>query len=113
VLGVPGAGQLCGAGPSDAGRRAALGGGRRRLQAAGGSATPKASPPSASLLPASSPHTKQVRGVDALKDFGVNLLQPYQPPPAPPAAGREAALAAEVAALKKRVAELEAQLAKR
>jgi hypothetical protein len=51
--------------------------------------------------------------VDALKDFGANLLTPYKPPPSAPGSGgvREAALEAEVAALKKRVAELEGQLA--
>jgi hypothetical protein len=52
-----------------------------------------------------------VRGVDALKAFGVNLLQPYAPPPAAAAGGREAELEAEVARLKARVAELEAALA--
>jgi uncharacterized protein YceH (UPF0502 family) len=54
-----------------------------------------------------------VRGVDSLKAFGVNLLQPYKPPAISSGAqgGREAQLEAEVAALKKRVADLEAQLA--
>jgi hypothetical protein len=63
--------------------------------------------------PAPAPPFLQVRGVDALKDFGANLLTPYKPPPSAPGSGgvREAALEAEVAALKKRVAELEGQLA--
>jgi hypothetical protein len=54
----------------------------------------------------------QVRGVDSLKEFGKNLLQPYVPPPAGAPGSREAALEAEVAALKARVKELEGQLAK-
>jgi len=51
-----------------------------------------------------------VRGVDSLRDFGVNLLQPYVPAPQGAPGSREAALEAEVAALKQRVAELEKQL---
>ncbi|GLC74319.1 ATPase arsa2 [Pleodorina starrii] len=56
---------------------------------------------------------EEVRGPEALRAFSVNLLQTYVPPPpeSSGSGGREAALEAEVAALKRRVAELEAQLA--
>lgn len=60
---------------------------------------------------------EEVRGPDALRAFSANLLKKYVPPPALPAprdaggAGSEmAALYDEVAALKARAAELEAQL---
>eukprot|EP00195_Chlamydomonas_chlamydogama_P006992 CAMPEP_0202891130 /NCGR_PEP_ID=MMETSP1392-20130828/1282_1 /ASSEMBLY_ACC=CAM_ASM_000868 /TAXON_ID=225041 /ORGANISM="Chlamydomonas chlamydogama, Strain SAG 11-48b" /LENGTH=362 /DNA_ID=CAMNT_0049574809 /DNA_START=217 /DNA_END=1305 /DNA_ORIENTATION=- len=56
---------------------------------------------------------EEVRGVDALKAFSTNLMRVYAPPPPLQMAGhssREAALEAEVAALRKRVSELEAQL---
>ncbi|KAG2494855.1 hypothetical protein HYH03_007095 [Edaphochlamys debaryana] len=56
---------------------------------------------------------EEVRGPEALRAFAVNLLQPYVPPPALPApgtSGREAVLEAEVAELRKKVAELEGQL---
>lgn len=51
--------------------------------------------------------------MDDLKLFGANLLAPYAPPPMGAPGSREAALEAEVAALKARVAELEGQLGKR
>lgn len=54
---------------------------------------------------------EEVRGPDALRAFSVNLLQPYVLPAPQPAGTREAQLEAEVAGLKKKVAELEAQLA--
>jgi arsenite-transporting ATPase len=62
---------------------------------------------------------EEVRGSDALRAFGVNLLKPYVPPAtgdgaaaaAAGGSGREAAFEAEVKALRARVAELEAQLA--
>lgn len=73
--------------------------------------------PSATSTQQTQQQTKtKVRGVDALKAFGVNLLAPYAPPAAASDASqsaREAALEAEVKALKARVAELEAQLARR
>lgn len=57
----------------------------------------------------------EVRGVDALKAFAQNLVREYTPPPAAPlppgATPREAQLAAEVATLRQRVAELEKQVA--
>jgi len=58
---------------------------------------------------------EEIRGVDALKEFSVNLIKPYQPRPAAAAAGSNdvAALQAEVQRLKGRVAELEAELAKK
>ncbi|PNW85801.1 hypothetical protein CHLRE_03g204800v5 [Chlamydomonas reinhardtii] len=56
---------------------------------------------------------EEVRGPEALKAFAVNLLKPYVPAPPTDAAARQAALVSEVAALKKRVAELEAALAKK
>lgn len=54
----------------------------------------------------------QVRGVPSLKAFSANLMKAYSPPP-PKQLGstREQELQAEVEALRKRVAELEAQLA--
>lgn len=63
---------------------------------------------------------EEVRGVDALRAFSTYLVHPYQytAPTEGPSGGaaaggseREAALAAEMAKLKARVAELEAQLA--
>lgn len=75
-----------------------------------GSAGTSRFPPLTTLHARCVPHL-QVRGVEALKDFGVNLLQPYKPAPSAGGSSREAELEAEVAALKKRVAELEGQLA--
>lgn len=56
---------------------------------------------------------EEIRGVEALQTFSVNLVQPYQPPAVVESAdaSRAAALTSEVAALKSRVAELEGQLA--
>jgi arsenite/tail-anchored protein-transporting ATPase len=57
---------------------------------------------------------EEVRGVDALRAFSANLLTPYRPPAATLTSGdtgRVAALEAEVAVLRARVAELEAALA--
>lgn len=52
---------------------------------------------------------EEVRGVDALKAFSQNLMKAYvAPPPRKIGTEREAELEAEVAALKARVAELEA-----
>jgi arsenite-transporting ATPase len=57
---------------------------------------------------------EEVRGVEALKAFSVNLIQAYQPPPSAAAGSSDvAALQAEVQRLKARVAELEAELAKK
>lgn len=55
----------------------------------------------------------QVRGVDALRAFSQNLVVPYAPSleTQPAENSREAALVAEVASLKKEVAELETRLA--
>ena len=54
-------------------------------------------------------HTFQVRGVDALRAFSQNLLTPYVAPvPRQVGTAREAELEVEVAALRRRVAELEA-----
>lgn len=49
----------------------------------------------------------QVRGVEALRAFSVNLVTPYKPP----AGGADSDLGAEVVALRARVKELEARLA--
>lgn len=58
---------------------------------------------------------EEVRGVDALQAFSTHLMTPYQPPVVGGSGGsgssREAALEAEVAGLKARVAQLEAALA--
>lgn len=58
---------------------------------------------------------EEIRGVEALQTFSVNLVEPYQPPVVAKDADavRAAALAVEVATLKTRVAELEGQLAAR
>lgn len=57
---------------------------------------------------------EEVRGVDALRAFSANLVKAYVPPPAP-AAGNVGSSSSsredEVAALKARVAQLEAALA--
>ncbi len=50
--------------------------------------------------------TGQVRGVDAIKDFSQNLMQPYKPAQK---GNRIAELEAEVAQLRARCAQLEAQ----
>ncbi|MEW5303155.1 MAG: hypothetical protein WDW38_001478 [Sanguina aurantia] len=58
---------------------------------------------------------EEIRGVEALQTFSVNLVEPYRPPVVAKDADavRAAALAVQVATLKTRVAELEGLLAAR